>query len=127
MGLRGRYKGAYLGQDHDQGILPQECRFPGHIGTCQDQETLAFRREHAVVGDEFTGLDQRLDHRVPSPLDIESKRVIDPWPDIATGLGKVGKGRRNVDRRKRLSDLGDPACLVPDRDTQRFEDRQLQC
>ena len=73
----GRHEGAHLRQHHDQGILAQEGRFAGHVGTGEQPDAAAVAGEIAVIGDEG-GLgacrcSACFDHRMAAVLD--RKRV----------------------------------------------------
>src|SRR6266852_2196989 len=76
LGSSCRNKAADLCHQHDQSYLPQNCRFPSHVRTSENDHPRIFC-QHDVIGDEFLSLHHSLYYRMPSRSDLETVIVAD--------------------------------------------------
>ena len=68
---RGRNEGADLGQKHDQGGLPENGGFPGHVRAGYDEHLLAFLVEFQIVWDKAALGQKPLYNRMSSIPDMD--------------------------------------------------------
>src|SRR5216683_130748 len=71
-----RNKASNLGHQDDQPYLPQNCRFPSHVRTSENDHPRIFC-QHDVIRDEFLSLHHSLYYRMPSRSDLETVIVAD--------------------------------------------------
>src|SRR5690606_38109240 len=71
---------SHLGEENDQGYLPEIRALSRHVGTRQNDEPL-LRIEQGVVGHELV-LAADFDHRVASRPDLNPIPAIDDRPDV---------------------------------------------
>lgn len=97
-GVGGRHEGAGLCEDGDEGVLPEEGAFAGHVGPGEEPDALGSADEAVVAGEGAALFLQPLrDGRVAAGDDLVRGAEIQQGPYVVLFVGEDGEGTGDIE------------------------------